>query len=145
MGPEMHYVDEKPADPLTLDIYPSAKSSYTLYEDDGVSNEYKDGKFARTTFACSTLGADLVVDISAAEGDYKGKLAQRTYILKINRQAGPMTRALRNGAPLAKVASRDALDATEQGWFDAGATVWVKFSTITSSPVKVILSGVSLQ
>jgi hypothetical protein len=145
MGPEMHYVDEKPADPLTLDIYPTAKSSYTLYEDDGVSNEYKDGKFSRTPFACSTLGADLVVDIGAVDGDYKGKLAQRTYILKINHKAGPMTRAQRNGASLTKASSRDAFDATEQGWFDGGGTVWVKFSTVTSSPTKIVLSGVGLE
>jgi alpha-glucosidase (family GH31 glycosyl hydrolase) len=145
MGPEIHYVDEKPADPLTLDIYPAVKSSYTLYEDDGMSNEYKDGKFARTPFACSMLGADLVVDIGATEGDYKGKLAKRTYILKINRKASAMTRVQRNGAPLAKVTSREALNAAEQGWSDGGATVWVKFSTTTASPAKIVLNGVGVE
>jgi alpha-glucosidase len=147
MGPEIHYVDEKPADPLTLDIYPATKSSYTLYEDDGVSNDYKSGQFARTAFGCSMLGPDMVVDIGAAAGDYHGKLVQRNYILKINRKVGAMTGVSRNGAPLARVASREALDAAEQGWFndEAGGTVWVKFSTATSVASKVVLSGIGVQ
>jgi alpha-glucosidase (family GH31 glycosyl hydrolase) len=147
MGPEMHYVDEKPADPLTLDIYPVAKSSCTLYEDDGVSNDYQQGAFARTAMACAMLGPDMVVDVGAAQGDYKGKLAQRTYILKINRKGGAMTGVSRSGASLAKVASREALDSAEQGWFNdaASGTVWVKFSTVTTVGSKVVLNGIGAQ
>jgi alpha-glucosidase len=147
MGPEIHYVDEKPADPLTLDIYPATKSSYTLYEDDGVSNDYQQGAFARTAFACTMLGPDLVVDIGAAQGDYSGKLARRTYVLKINRKGGTMSGVSRNGMPLARVASREALDSAEQGWFDDGSrgTVWVKFSAATTVGSKVVLNGIGAQ
>ncbi len=145
MGPEIHYVDEKPADPLTLDIYPSKKSSYTLYEDDGLSNDYKQGKFARTPFTCTLLGADLVVDIGAAQGDYNGKLADRTYILKINRQAGAMTRVVRNGTPIAKLGSQAAFEAANRGWVDSDGTVWVKFSTATTIPSRIVLNGIGMQ
>jgi alpha-glucosidase (family GH31 glycosyl hydrolase) len=141
MGPEEHYVDEKPADRLTLDIYPAAKSSYTLYEDDGKSNDYKQGKFARTRFGCATIAADVVVDIGAAQGDYDGKLAQRTYFLKINRKAGALTRVSRNGTPMAKLESKGALDSAEQGWLNDGAIVWVKFGTVTTAANKIILNG----
>jgi alpha-glucosidase (family GH31 glycosyl hydrolase) len=147
MGPEIHYVDEKPADPLTLDIYPVAKSSYTLYEDDGVSNDYKQGGFARTPLACSMVGPDMVVDVGSVQGNYKGKLAGRTYVLKINRKATVLARVSRNGAPLAKLGSRDAIESAEQGWFNdpAGGTIWVKFSTSTAIPSKIVLNGVGLQ
>jgi alpha-glucosidase (family GH31 glycosyl hydrolase) len=140
MGPEMHYVDEKPVDPLTLDIFPAAKSSYTLYEDDGKSNDYKNGKYARTQFGCAMLGPDLVVDIGATQGDYDGKLANRTYVLKINRKTDTLTRATRNGAPLAKLGSRAELDSAGQGWFNDGAIVWVKFNTATANPTKIVLN-----
>ena len=40
MGPEVDYADEKPLDPLTLDIYAKGESSFTLYEDDGQTREY---------------------------------------------------------------------------------------------------------
>jgi len=147
MGPEIHYVDEKPADPLTLDIYPSAKSSYTLYEDDGMSNGYQNGQFARTPMACSALGPDLVVDVSAAQGDYQGKLARRTYLLKINRPAGTPASVSRNGATVTRENSREAFESAAEGWFNdqAGATVWVKFSTPTAVSAKVILHGVGIR
>ena len=147
MGPEIHYVDEKPADPLTLDIYPAAKSSYTLYEDDGMSNGYQNGQFARTPMACSALGPDLVVDVGAAQGDYQGKLARRTYLLKINRPAGTPASVSRNGAPVTRENSREAFESAAEGWFNdqAGATVWVKFSTPTAVSAKVILHGVGIR
>src|SRR5262249_29250323 len=50
MGPDLQWVDEKPADPLTLDIYPAGTTSYTLYEDDGVSEGYLGGAYATTKF-----------------------------------------------------------------------------------------------
>jgi alpha-glucosidase (family GH31 glycosyl hydrolase) len=138
MGPEIHYVDEKPANPLTLDIYPAAKSSYTLYEDDGKSNDYQQGKFARTRFGCATVAADVVVDIGAAQGDYDGKLTNRTYVLKINQQTGTLTHVTRNGESLAKLGSRAELDSAEQGWFKDGAIVWIKFNTANAA--KIVLN-----
>ena len=36
----MVYAGEKPVDPLTLDVYPSGRSSATLYEDDGTTLDY---------------------------------------------------------------------------------------------------------
>jgi|HubBroStandDraft_1064217.scaffolds.fasta_scaffold04672_3 alpha-glucosidase len=51
LGPEMNYVGEKATDPLTFEIYPDAQGSaqVTLYEDDGVSPDYRNGVERRTT------------------------------------------------------------------------------------------------
>lgn len=46
-GPEQQYVDEKPADPITLFIYTGADGSFSLYEDDGTSYAYERDEFAR--------------------------------------------------------------------------------------------------
>ena len=48
MYPEMLHDREKPKDPVTFDIYPSGKSSFSLYEDDGVTQDYRAGLSART-------------------------------------------------------------------------------------------------
>jgi alpha-glucosidase (family GH31 glycosyl hydrolase) len=48
MYPEMLHDREKPKDPVTFDIYPSGKSSFTLYEDDGVTQDYRAGMYAKT-------------------------------------------------------------------------------------------------
>jgi len=145
MGPDIQYVGEKPVDPLTLDIYPFGRSSYTLYEDDGKSKDYQQGKFERTQFTCALIGADAIIDIGAAQGDYAGKLANRNYILKVNHQPNSLTRVSRNGAPMTKLESKAALDSAAQGWFNdiANATVWVKFPTATAVPVKIVLNGMN--
>lgn len=44
MYPDMNYVGEKPADVLTLDLYPYGNISFNLYEDDGLTRDYKKGR-----------------------------------------------------------------------------------------------------
>src|SRR5579875_3535866 len=52
MGPDLQYSGELPLDPLTLAIYPASgrTRSFTLYEDDGESTDYRAGAFAQTRF-----------------------------------------------------------------------------------------------
>ena len=51
LGLEMNYVGEKPADPLRFEIYPDAhgEASTSLYEDDGLTEAYRQGTFRRTS------------------------------------------------------------------------------------------------
>jgi len=65
MGPKLRWVDEVPPDPLTLDIYPSGSTSYTLYEDDGMSEGYMGGAYSTTTFKADDSGGKVVVTIEA--------------------------------------------------------------------------------
>jgi alpha-glucosidase (family GH31 glycosyl hydrolase) len=45
LGPVRQYVDEKVDEPLSLTIYPGADGSFTLYEDDGRSFNYRAGEW----------------------------------------------------------------------------------------------------
>ena len=44
MAPDMKYTGEKPWDPLTLEVFPSGDSDFTLYSDDGTTYAYETGK-----------------------------------------------------------------------------------------------------
>ena len=59
-GPEMRFTGEKPVSPLYFAIYPDEKgsASTTLYEDDGLSPDYRRGVFRRTTV---NVSGDLVI------------------------------------------------------------------------------------
>ena len=58
MAPDMKNTSEKPWDPLTLEVFPSGKSEFTLYHDDGRSFAYESGDFTVTRFSCDeTEGA----------------------------------------------------------------------------------------
>jgi len=43
LGPVKQYVDEKVEGPLMLSIFPGADASFLLYEDDGISFDYRSG------------------------------------------------------------------------------------------------------
>jgi alpha-glucosidase/alpha-D-xyloside xylohydrolase len=47
LGPVKQYTSEKVDGPLTLQIYPGANGSFTLYEDDGATFDYRKGEFMK--------------------------------------------------------------------------------------------------
>jgi alpha-glucosidase (family GH31 glycosyl hydrolase) len=142
MGPAVHWVDEVPADPLTIDIYPSGATSYTLYEDDGATDAYLDGAFTTTALTADNTGGPLVVvSIGAAIGTYSGQLSARTYVLKINQQPSAPGAVARDGNTMTRYASQSEFDAAPEGWFqdERGNITWVKFRIQTSSATRVAL------
>jgi len=56
--PVMQYIGEDPNYPLFLDVFPAAtnrKATLTVYEDDGISNDYKRDVFAERLIKCKSL------------------------------------------------------------------------------------------
>jgi alpha-glucosidase len=72
LGPEMNYVGEKPADPLHVEIYPDARgeASTSLYEDDGLTDAYRQGGFRRTSVSYRHTPAGDRIDLSAPMGTF---------------------------------------------------------------------------
>jgi alpha-glucosidase (family GH31 glycosyl hydrolase) len=143
MGPPLRWVDEVPADPLTLDIYPAGSTSYTLYEDDGISEGYMGGAYSTTKLSSDDTTGKVVIAIGAqatAKYAYAGQLCSRTYILKINGRAVAPATVTRDGnaVPLSSAA---AFSMAPEGWYyDATAqTVWVKFPLLSSASTSVSL------
>ena len=60
---------------LTIRVYPGADGTFTLYEDDGVSNDYEKGERSETTLVWNDKNKKLT--IGERQGAYKG-----TYDLK---------------------------------------------------------------
>jgi alpha-glucosidase len=64
-SPLMQYTDELPTDPLTIHCYMDTEgsASYTLYEDDGTSLQYRQGAFAETVIVCQMHASNATVEI----------------------------------------------------------------------------------
>ena len=76
-APPMQYSNQKPLDPLIVNMFPLAggqSSIYTLYEDAGDSRAYQQGADARTQISATEKGSELTVEIAAAKGKYEGML-----------------------------------------------------------------------
>jgi len=88
-GGPMQHDGERAADALTLLVYPDGASSFTLYEDDGISNGYLRGQSVRTTFTCTADATGAVLAVGAPEGDASLIPADRSYTFKIRTTRRP--------------------------------------------------------
>ncbi len=68
---------------LVLTAYPGGDGCYRLYEDDGVSDEYREDRCAWIPFLQVQLGDERRITIGAAEGSYVGFLAERTLEVRL--------------------------------------------------------------
>ena len=76
LGPDLQYTGEKPADPITLFVYAGADGAFTLYEDQGTTNDYESAGFAEIPLKWNDAGKTLT--IGARAGSFTGMLASRT-------------------------------------------------------------------
>ena len=140
MQPTMNYVGEKPVDPLTLDVYPSGRSSIRLYEDDGMSLEYQKQVFARTVVTCDARSGDLSVQVQAPTGLFR--VSPRAYQFRVHLDRAP--RAIRvDGAAIGQVdpSRRDAPTAAGW-WYDAAQRVLMVLSDPSRKALAVRLDVV---
>jgi alpha-glucosidase len=72
-GPSLRWVGEKAPDALTLDIYPVhgvAPSSFTLYQDDGVTLAYVSGAHQEIQLQLSTAASGATLVVGKAQGSH---------------------------------------------------------------------------
>lgn len=77
VGPDVEYADQKPWDDLEVRIYPGADGIFTLYEDEGSNNDYRNGAFTETEFRWDDAKSTLT--IGKRRGKYDGMLEQRQF------------------------------------------------------------------
>ena len=139
MYPESLYDGEVPPNPITYDIYPYKTSSFTMYEDDGVTKEHRDGKYAETlikAIAPEQGTGDLIVQVGASVGNYKGKLASRTNQFMIHMPNKPSSVSV-DASAYPELATKAAWDKAVSGWYydaaDKGGIVYVKTPDLSAN------------
>ena len=71
LWPEMNYVDQQKADPLTFVLYPCEGSGRaTFYEDAGDGYEYLNGFYARRAITCEVEAGNIRVVMGEQEGTF---------------------------------------------------------------------------
>ncbi|MGO9228592.1 MAG: TIM-barrel domain-containing protein [Bryobacteraceae bacterium] len=77
LGPDVEYVDQKPADPLEVRVYPGADGSFILFEDEGDSYDYERGAYTNIPFRWNDASRTLT--IGKRTGAYEGMSKNRTF------------------------------------------------------------------
>ena len=128
MVPESLYDGQVPPDPLTLDVYPHGSSELVLYEDDGNTREYRDGRFSTQRFEVVEERNELRIQLDPAVGTYEGQLESRGIELQIH-TASPPRGVTFEGTALTELGRRPAGEDAERGYFydpeDRGGVLWV--------------------
>ncbi len=143
------YRDRTASSPLAWDIYPQGNTSFTLYEDDGVTRQHRDGKYStqRADVRAPVRGAgDVKVTINESRGSFTGKQSKRPYEFTVHTGSEP--RSVRLDRTLPRLTSEAAYKTAQQGWWydrdDRGGVVHVKTAPLrTDKKFTVKLSGTS--
>ncbi len=83
-------------DTLTLNVYPGADYSFTLVEDDGLSNDYQRGQIAKTEMENKMTAEGFVLTVNPLLGNYEGIKADRSWKLKIHSDRVPRSIRVNN-------------------------------------------------
>ena len=110
------YVGEKTITETEMLIYPAGESSYTLYEDDGISYEYEKGVYSRTQFTCQTATDACKITVSREQAGFKP--LRRNYLFKVISQHPPVKVSV-GGSPLSLVKSAEDLYQKAEGVYYA--------------------------
>lgn len=75
---------------LTIAIYPSkTPGTFTLYEDDGLSADYKKGRRAETALSYERIGSTHKIVCAGAKGSFAGLPKQRAYAVEMRGVEAP--------------------------------------------------------
>jgi alpha-glucosidase len=112
-------LDGSRRDELIVRVYADGTStSFTLYEDDGVSTAYQDGEVRTTEISQQMLGDVVAVTVAAAGGSFTGASDQRDNLIQlyVSRPLEPTAVNL-NGTDLAQYGTAEELTDAESGWW----------------------------
>ena len=89
LGPEMNYVGEKVPEPSFV-IYPDdrGEAATALYEDDGLSPEYTNGVYRRTSLRFSGKQKQIQISVSAPEGTFRPQPRTASFIISTSLSPG---------------------------------------------------------
>src|SRR5690606_26919453 len=90
----VQYDNRQPWGTITFEIFPSGNTSFDLYEDDGLSEDYIDGNYSTTTISAQEWGDGLAFT-EKAKGNFP--VLTRYYVLKVYIDKAP-AQVSRNGA-----------------------------------------------
>ena len=127
MMPDMNYVGEKLLDPLIMDIYPTGSSTFTLFEDDGVTFDYEKGDYCETGYKVDNKNGSVTIIIYPRKTPGKYLPHSRNYLFTVHTGIEP-ARVSRDGKSLIKVNSEAVLKSSPEGWRYENGITYIRFA-----------------
>ena len=123
------------------EIYPQGSTSFTEYDDDGVTELYRNGEFTLTRIEQTLDGkGNVTVTVNPTEGCYNGFVEEKTTIFRVNASAEPKKVAVKVGKKNVKLTQASSIEEFNNGenvWFYDAAPELNRFATKGSEFEKV--------
>jgi len=101
--------------------------SFSVFEDDGETIDYKSGCFTETVITQHTTGHDLRITVAPVLGKYPGMALIRNNAFEIVTQGHEQPESVQlNGSPLKQFNSPEDLEHASQGWFAQSEIIRIK-------------------
>ncbi len=133
----------RPRKNLQVDIYPSPRkpSSFTMFEDDGLTYAFKRNRFDKTKFTCDAVSNPAIIKVTVkgcVQGDgYDSMPYMRNYTLTVH-CSKPTSVFWKSDAgitsPMGQVSDIKGLNQNAEGWYyspDKGGVLYVKIKPQT--------------
>ncbi len=120
--PPCDHVEKGWSTEVGLTVYPSATSEFTLYEDDGESLAYRQGKFSKTRLVCEADGKTVRLTIGGRGGAFAGMPETRDFTATIHLPARP------------RCVTLDGANVTEWQWDDASSAATIRIPACGGPP-----------
>lgn len=126
MQDEIQYDDRKVWGDITFEIFPGDTSSFHLYEDDGINEQYQKGIYSTTKVTSEVRGTSTSINIGKAEGDFE--VPERNYILKLHQEKAPVQISMNGSKKIKSTDPEKFAQSKNSGWYFDEETklLWVK-------------------
>ena len=121
------YIGEKKDSLLTVVVFPSGKSAYNFYEDDGVSYNYKSGQYSETEFKSELNNSGGKIYVNKIHNGYNGQ--KKELLFKVLNTAN-VSGVTYNNKELNKISSEEELIKSSDGYYSDSKekTLFIKIS-----------------
>lgn len=92
------------------ELYPSGRTEFTEYDDDGTTEQYRSGRYATTQIVSNQSGDRLTVEVQPARGDFEGMVKEKRTIFRINLTSLPQKLSARVGKTKVKLSAVTSMD-----------------------------------
>jgi len=151
LGPAMQHTDEKPIDELAVHVYgfgsddiatETRTGAFDLYEDDGLSNDYQNGKFQRTRlrFEQSKETTRFAIETESGDGRFR-VVPARAYALHFHGVRAPGGEVRLNGKAIPRSDDQGAARGGASWRTDERGDVIVAIPRSSRRTVEVELAG----
>ena len=122
------------------EVYPAGNTSFTEYDDDGVTELYRCGAYTTTRIEQSLVNGNVTITVNPTEGNFNGFVKEKATIFKVNASAEPKKVSAKVGKKsikLTKVASIEEFNNNENVWYYDAQPNLNRFATAGSEFEKV--------